>query len=231
MTDQRDEPPNSRPKRDAPQQRRRVADAKSESPSSKRSSDCKSEEAAANRDRYLRAVAEAENFKKRLQKDKSDGDPLRQRNAASRPPARRRQPGARRSSTRSLGGNGKSVVEGVELTLRLFRDVLERHGVKELGDPNGAAFDPSTQEAAEVQTTSEFRQTPLSGQQIKGYRYNDRLLRPARVVVATGVPSSSDAEPARTRRIPSTRLLCGLQVAARWLLSRLLTRKFVGRRG
>jgi molecular chaperone GrpE len=153
----------------------------------------KTEEAAANRDRHLRAVAEAENFRKRLQKDK--GDAIRFANETLLRELLHVVDNLELAVEHAeLGGNGKSVKEGVELTLRLFRDVLERHGVKEIGDPSGAAFDPSTQEAAEVQAHHELAPNTVIRQQIKGYRYNDRLLRPARVVVA-GSPSPSDAEP------------------------------------
>ena len=160
----------------------------------------KSEEAAANRDRHLRAVAEAENFKKRLQKDK--GDAIRFANETLLRDLLHVFDNLELAIEHAgLGGNGKSVVQGVELTLRLFRDVLERHGVKELGDLTGAAFDPSTQEAAEVRTSPEFRPNTVIRQQIKGYRYNDRLLRPARVVVA-GEPSPSDTEPGEDEKEP-----------------------------
>ncbi len=153
----------------------------------------KSEEAAGNQDRYLRAVAEAENFRKRLQKDK--GDAIRFANETLLRDLLHVVDNLELAIEHAeLGGNGKSVREGVELTLRLFREVLERHGVKELGDPSGAAFDPSTQEAADVQTHREFAPNTVIRQQIKGYRFNDRLLRPARVVVAAG-SSPSDAEP------------------------------------
>jgi molecular chaperone GrpE len=145
----------------------------------------KSEEAAANLDRYLRAVADAENFKKRLQREKSEG--IRFANETLLRDLLQVIDNLELAVEHAdLGGNGKSVVEGVQLTLRLFRDVLERHGVKEISDPKGAAFDPSTQEAAGIQVDAEVPPNTVIRTQTKGYRYNDRLLRPSRVVVATG---------------------------------------------
>jgi molecular chaperone GrpE len=151
----------------------------------------KSEEAAANLDRYLRAVADGDNFKKRIQREKSESIRF-----------------ANETLLRDLlqvidslelavehadtGGNGKSVVEGVQLTLRLFRDVLERHGVKEIGDPTGGVFDPSTQEAAEIQADEGVAPNTVIRTRNKGYRYNDRLLRPSRVVVAAGGSPGGD---------------------------------------
>ncbi len=154
----------------------------------------KSEEAAANHDRYLRAVADAENFKKRLQREKSEAIRF-----------------ANETLLRDLlqvidslelavehadtGGDGKSVVEGVQLTLRLFRDVLERHGVKEIGDSKGSAFDPSTQEAAEIEIDEGVPPNTVIKTRTKGYRYSDRLLRASRVVVATGRAAPGDDGP------------------------------------
>jgi molecular chaperone GrpE len=143
----------------------------------------KTDEAAANLDRYLRTIAEGENFKKRIQREKSESIRF-----------------ANETLLRDLlqvidslelavehadtGGNGKSVVEGVQLTLRLFRDVLERHGVKEIEDPTGGVFDPSTQEAAAIEAADSAAPNTVIRTRAKGYRYNDRLLRPSRVVVA-----------------------------------------------
>jgi molecular chaperone GrpE len=154
----------------------------------------KSEEAAANNDRYLRAVADAENFKKRLQREKSEG--IRYANETLLRDLLQVIDNLELAVEHAdMGGNGKSVVEGVQLTLRLFRDVLERHGVKEMSDPKGAAFDPSTQEAAEIQVDERVPPNTVIRTQMKGYRYNDRLLRPSRVVVAAGVAAPGGDEP------------------------------------
>jgi len=151
----------------------------------------KSEEAAANFDRYLRAVADAENLRKRVQREKMEAIRF-----ANETVLRDLLPIVDNLETAlehaGLGGNGKSVVEGVQLILRLFRDLLERHGVKELGDPTGGSFDPETQEAADVQASEKVKPNTVIRQQMKGYRYHDRLLRPARVVVAG---SRETAEP------------------------------------
>ena len=151
----------------------------------------KSAEASANLDRYLRAVADGENFKKRLQREKSEG--IRFANETLLRDLLQIVDSLELAVEHAdLGGNGKSVVEGVQLTLRLFRDVLDRHGVKEISDPTGAAFDPATQEAAELEADDAVPSNTVIRTRTKGYRYNDRLLRPARVVVATGGTTDSD---------------------------------------
>lgn len=151
----------------------------------------KTEEAAANQDRYLRAVADAENLKKRVQREKAEG--IRYANEGLIRDLLQVIDSLELALEHAdLGGNGKSVVEGVQLTLRLFRDVLDRYGVKEIGDPTGKPFDPATQEASEIQHQPGALPNTVIRRQTKGYVYNDRLLRPARVVVAA---SPSGAEP------------------------------------
>jgi molecular chaperone GrpE len=152
----------------------------------------KTEEAAVNLDRYLRAVAEGENFKKRLQKEKTDAIRYANENLL-RDMLQVIDNLEAAVEHAELGGNGKSIVEGVELTLRLFRDVLDRYGVKEINDPAGSAFDPATQEASELREHRELPPNTVIEQRAKGYRFGDRLLRPSRVVVASGRPGDEES--------------------------------------
>ncbi len=159
----------------------------------------KSEEAAASYDRLLRAVADGENLKRRLQREK--GEAIRFANENLLRDLLQVIDSLELALEHSeSGGNGKSVVEGVQLTLRLFRDVLERHGVKEIDDPTGAAFDPATQEAAGVELNHAAPPNTVLRRQAKGYLYNERLLRPARVVVAAAQTSGEDEEPGKNER-------------------------------
>jgi len=152
----------------------------------------KTEEAAAHLDRYMRAAADTDNFKKRIQKEKTEA--IRYANESVLRDLLQVIDNLEAAVEHAeLGGNGKSIVEGVQLTLRLFRDVLERHGVREIGDPAGAAFDPLTQEAAEVREDRGVAPNTVISQRMKGYRLGDRLLRPARVVVAGGGSGDADA--------------------------------------
>ena len=145
----------------------------------------KSEEAAANYDRYVRAVADADNLRKRLQREKGEALRFANENFA-RDLLHVIDSLELAVEHADVGGDGRSVVEGIQLTLRMFRDVLERHGVKEIGDPTGTVFDPATQEAAEVTPRPDIPANTVIRRQVKGYLYNDRLLRPTRVVVAGG---------------------------------------------
>jgi molecular chaperone GrpE len=79
----------------------------------------------------------------------------------------------------------KALIDGVTLTEREFLNVLERNGVKRL-DPSGEPFNPHQHQAM---TEVENREvTPGTVVQVfqPGYILEDRVLRPAMVVVAKG---------------------------------------------
>ncbi|MDO8487233.1 MAG: nucleotide exchange factor GrpE [Candidatus Curtissbacteria bacterium] len=70
--------------------------------------------------------------------------------------------------------------EGLEIVIRQFKDILSSEGVEEI-ESVGAAFDPHQHEAAEVQE-GENDNTVVKVLR-KGYKMNDKVLRPAQVVV------------------------------------------------
>lgn len=78
---------------------------------------------------------------------------------------------------------GDGLLEGVAATDRVLRQILSRYGVEEL-DPLNKPFDPMKQEA--VMEAEESEQPPGNVVRVleNGYMLHDRLLRPARVVVA-----------------------------------------------
>lgn len=88
---------------------------------------------------------------------------------------------------------GVSVVEGLELTRKQLSDTLARHGVQEL-DPAGAAFDPEVHEAVSMVPSAEVAPNHVLEVVQKGYQLHERVLRPARVVVAAAQPQEGDGE-------------------------------------
>jgi molecular chaperone GrpE len=84
----------------------------------------------------------------------------------------------------------KSVQDGVDMVLHLFRSKLERYSVTAL-DAKGKAFDPYVHHAvSQLPTTDAIPGTVLQQVQ-KGYWMGERLLRPAMVVVATAPPAAA----------------------------------------
>jgi molecular chaperone GrpE len=144
-------------------------------------------ELAAERDKYLelaqRTQADFENYRKRAAKEAAA--------AGSRAKAglvRELLP-VLDNLERALqlagngGGNGDAFVEGVRLVHADLIGVLQRSGVESF-DPSGQPFDPTLHEA--LSTRPEDGAHPGTVVEVveKGYRLNDTILRPARVVVS-----------------------------------------------
>ena len=150
------------------------------------------------RDKYLRAVAETENTRKRAEREVAEArsygvaalarevltvaDNLARTLEAVEPEARA-----------SADGTLKALFEGVELTERELQKVLERHGVRRL-DPLGEKFDPHFHQAMlEVPDKSVAVGTVVQVMQ-SGYALGERVLRPALVAVAKGGPKPAPSE-------------------------------------
>jgi len=79
--------------------------------------------------------------------------------------------------------SAKSFVEGVELTLTMFYSALEKFGIKQI-NPLHAPFDPEFHQAISVQSDTTVKPGTVIAVLQKGYSLNNRLLRPALVVVS-----------------------------------------------
>lgn len=77
----------------------------------------------------------------------------------------------------------ESMREGLSLTLKLFLDALKKLGVEQV-DPYGAVFDPQEHEAMSMQEIPNTPANTVVAVFQKGYKLNDRVIRPARVIVA-----------------------------------------------
>lgn len=149
-------------------------------------------EIASLRERLMRALAETENTRRQGERRAQDAqqyaitdfarellqvvDNLRRALNAAAPDI----------ETRSRNG----LMEGVAATDRILTQILNRFGVREV-DALNEPFDPMKHEA--VMETDETEQPPGSVVQVleDGYTLHDRLLRPARVVVAKSPQRSS----------------------------------------
>lgn len=89
-------------------------------------------------------------------------------------------------STKVTGDMQKAaqpVIDGVELTLKMFRTTLEKFGVQQV-DPVGEVFNPETQQAISMLEDPKVKPGSVISVLQKGYTLNGRLVRPALVVVA-----------------------------------------------
>lgn len=87
-------------------------------------------------------------------------------------------------------GGAEKLVEGKELTLRMLSKALSDHGVEEV-DPEGEKFNPELHEAMTMQPSEEHDPGTVMMVLQKGYVLNGRLIRPARVVVASRAGSEN----------------------------------------
>ncbi len=135
-------------------------------------------------DRLLRQAADLENYKKRAEREKADSIRYANENLVKDllPVLDNLE---RALAHAQGGGNGKPLLEGIEMVLKNFLDVLGRHGVSQVS-ALGEQFDPAKHEAV-AQVDSPGREpNAVVDEYRKGYYLLDRLLRPAQVAVAKG---------------------------------------------
>lgn len=77
----------------------------------------------------------------------------------------------------------KQLREGTELTLKMLSAAMEKSGIKEI-DPVGETFNPEQHQAMSMQESEEHAPNTVMAVMQKGYQLNDRLIRPAMVVVS-----------------------------------------------
>lgn len=135
------------------------------------------------RDRALRLQAEMENFRKRQQRLADE------RVAADRGRLLRAFLNVNDNLERALNADGtdaESLRQGVNLTYQTMERLLEQEGA-ELIQARGQPFDPAWHEAVSTVPHQQADAEPDTVIEVvqAGYRLGDRLLRPARVVVAT----------------------------------------------
>ena len=135
-----------------------------------------------NWDRYVRAMAEADNIRKRATRDIAHAHKFALENFSKDLLAVKDslEMGLAAADT----ADGESLLAGSEATLKLLAGSLERFGISEI-DPEGEPFDPERHEAMTMQPSGDVEPGSVLTVIQKGYALNGRLLRPARVIVAS----------------------------------------------
>ena len=141
------------------------------------------------KDRMLRIAAEFDNYKKRTRKELSEHE-AKAREAVLRDFLGIADNLQRAVASWTEGGKEdiKSVQDGVELVLRLFKSKLERYSVTAI-EAKGQPFDPRVHDAISQAPSTEATPGTVLHELQKGYRVGERLLRPAIVVVAIAPPA------------------------------------------
>ena len=131
------------------------------------------------RDIYIRKLAEFDNFRKRVERERDEGQ-----RAATEELVRNLLPvldNFERALDHAEDDSG-AFHQGVEMIAKQLWDVLERTGVAVV-DPLGKPFDPELHEAVQRVEDSELVSGTVASVMLKGFTLGDRLVRPAMVGV------------------------------------------------
>jgi len=150
-----------------------------------------------NYERVLRVTADFENYKKRVEREMNDF-----RKFANESLVKEILPivdNLERALGTGHGSNGdalEALRQGVEMTLKGLTDGLKKFGVVPV-DALEKPFDPNLHQAVSQEETDRFPENTVCQELQRGYMLNDRLLRPAMVVVSkrldTGVDVKSES--------------------------------------
>lgn len=137
---------------------------------------------------YVRAMAEFDNYRKRMDREIDNARKF----AVERFAQELVTVGDALEAGISAGAAnpGPALLEGAQATLRQLHKAFDKAGIKII-DPIGVPFDPSWHEAMVAQESREAPNTVLNVIQ-KGFSLNGRLLRPARVIVAKAPDSDGN---------------------------------------
>ena len=140
-------------------------------------------EAAANYDRYLRSVAELDNYRKRTVRMRTEAreDTLRDLLLQVAPVLDNLHRALNQQTQ-----DADSLKQGVELICGQFNEVLKGYGLAEI-EAIGQAFDPNLHEALAEVPSAEHEPGTVMEEMEKGYKLNDKVVRPSRVVVSKAI--------------------------------------------
>ena len=129
--------------------------------------------------KYLRLMADFQNFKRRTEKEKSDIYAF----ANEKLVVELLNVIDNFERALALGQEGDSFVEGMSLIFKQLQGVLEKAGVKEI-EALGQEFDPNFHNAVMMEDTDEYESGKVSCVLQKGYTLNNKVIRPSMVKVA-----------------------------------------------
>lgn len=134
------------------------------------------------RDRYMRTLADFDNFKKRTERDQRARSDFGRRELLKKLlPAIDNL--LRAAHYRARGTPPDQIVEGLLATVKQFEGVLESENVRPI-ETVGQPFDPAVSEAVGTAPDGSVADNTVLDEARRGYRIGDEVLRPAQVIVA-----------------------------------------------
>jgi molecular chaperone GrpE len=142
---------------------------------------------------YLRACAELENTKRRMQRDIENAHKFSVEKFITELLPVKDSLELGLAASKENNGNLEKLIEGVELTLKMFSDAVNKFGV-EVVNPVDQPFDPEFHQAMAMQESNVVPQNTVIAVMQKGYIMHGRLVRPAMVVVSKGPANPTDQD-------------------------------------
>lgn len=142
------------------------------------------------KDKFMRALADAENARKRGDKARRDAEQYGgSKLARDMLPVYDNMKRALEAATDEQKEVAAGLIEGVELTMRALKDVFQKHGIEVITPEVGDRFDPNVHEAMFEAPVPGTKAGDIIQVSAEGFMLYDRLLRPAQVGVSS-MPAS-----------------------------------------
>jgi len=134
------------------------------------------------KDRFMRALADAENLRKRSERDRREAEQY-----GGSKLARDMMPvyDNLKRALDAAGDEADGVIEGIQLTLKELSNVFEKHGITILSPEMGEKFDPQMHQAMFEAPVPGTKAGDIIQVMAEGFMLHDRLLRPAQVGVSS----------------------------------------------
>src|SRR6056297_3660693 len=137
-------------------------------------------------DKFMRALADAENARKRSDKDRREAENYGgSKLARDMLPIYDNMKRALEAATEEQRAASGALVEGIELTLRELLNVFSKHGITVIDPQIGERFDPQHHEAMFEAPVPGTRSGEIIQVSAQGFMLHDRILRPAQVGVSS----------------------------------------------
>ncbi len=138
------------------------------------------------KDKFMRALADAENSRKRSERDRREAEQYGgSKLARDLLPVFDNMKRAVQAVPEEMRENNKAMIEGVELTMRELISVFKKHGIEPISPEVGDKFDPQLHEAMFEAPLPGTKAGDIIQVEADGFMLHDRLLRPARVGVSS----------------------------------------------
>ena len=144
------------------------------------------------RDKFMRALAESENTRKRAEKDRREAENYGgTKLARDLLPVYDNMKRAIDAAGEEKGNSSLALVEGVELTMRELLNVFGKHGIEKIAPEIGDRFDPQFHQAMFEAPLPDSKAGDIIQVSTEGFMLHDRLLRPAQVGVSSSEQENS----------------------------------------